>query len=84
MKNLLGPGMVLALLMLAVSPMPLGAWPVDGYPQTGIRRLEEPRLIAAGELKAWLAIGEGSQGYGGFPGSGFADQPQDLASFDVE
>ena len=51
MKKLLGPGMVLALLMLAVSPMPLGAWPVDGYPQTDIRRLEEPRLIAAGELK---------------------------------
>ena len=51
MKNIIGPGVVLTLLMLAVSPTPLGAWPVDGYPQTGIRRLEEPRLIAAGELK---------------------------------
>ena len=31
--------------------MQLAAWPIDGYPQTGIRRLEEQRLIAAGELK---------------------------------
>ena len=27
------------------------SWPIDGYPDTGIRRLEEQRLIAAGELK---------------------------------
>jgi acid stress-induced BolA-like protein IbaG/YrbA len=51
MKNIIGLGVVVTLLMLTVSPTPLGAWPVDGYPQTGIRRLEQPRLIAAGELK---------------------------------
>jgi hypothetical protein len=31
--------------------MQLAAWPIDGYQQTGIRRLEEQRLIAEGELK---------------------------------
>ena len=42
-------GISLGLLLL--SPLSLWAWPVDGYPQTGIRRLEEQRLIAAGEIK---------------------------------
>jgi hypothetical protein len=28
-----------------------GAWPYDGYPETGIRRLEEVRLVLAGEIK---------------------------------
>ena len=32
-------------------PALLQAWPIDGYPDTGIRRLEEQRLIAAGEIK---------------------------------
>ena len=32
-------------------PMLSAAWPIDGYPDTGIRRLEEQRMIAAGELK---------------------------------
>ncbi len=32
-------------------PMTSYSWPIDGYPDTGIRRLEEQRLIAAGELK---------------------------------
>ena len=48
MKNLLSIGLGMALLLSSLS---LGAWPVDGYPQTGIRRLEEQRLIAAGEIK---------------------------------
>ena len=38
-------------IVLLLLPMSLWAWPVDGYPQTGIRRLEEARLIAAGELQ---------------------------------
>jgi hypothetical protein len=38
-------------LVLLLCSMQLTAWPIDGYPQTGIRRLEEQRLIAAGELK---------------------------------
>jgi len=38
-------------LLLLLCSMQLAAWPIDGYPQTGIRRLEEQRLIAAGELK---------------------------------
>jgi hypothetical protein len=33
-----------------VLPAVATAWPIDGYPDTGIRRLEEQRLIAAGEL----------------------------------
>ena len=32
-------------------PLSGHSWPIDGYPDTGIRRLEEQRLIAAGELK---------------------------------
>lgn len=32
-------------------PLPGLSWPIDGYPDTGIRRLEEQRLITAGELK---------------------------------
>lgn len=40
-----------AALALLLGPLTLWAWPVDGYPQTGIRRLEEQRLIAAGEIK---------------------------------
>lgn len=40
-------GMTLFLLC----PVFAFAWPVDGYPETGIRRLEEQRLIAAGEIK---------------------------------
>lgn len=30
---------------------PAGAWPLDGYPDTGIRRLEHDRLVVAGELE---------------------------------
>jgi hypothetical protein len=48
MKQAVGIYLGLALLL---SALPAGAWPVDGYPDTGIRRLEEQRLIAAGELK---------------------------------
>ena len=44
-------GLCLALAALLVLPLEVTAWPVDGYPQTGIRRLEEQRLIAAGEIK---------------------------------
>ena len=44
-------GLCLALSALLILPMEVAAWPVDGYPQTGIRRLEEQRLIAAGEIK---------------------------------
>ena len=51
MKNLPGSCAALALLLLLLVPMSVAAWPVDGYPQTGIRRLEEQRLIAMGELK---------------------------------
>ena len=39
------------LAVLTVFAIPLGAYPIDGYEQTGIRRLEEQRLIAAGEIK---------------------------------
>jgi hypothetical protein len=46
-KTILG----ISLGLLLLSPLSLWAWPVDGYPQTGIRRLEEQRLIAAGEIK---------------------------------
>lgn len=35
---------------LAWLPVSTAAWPIDGYPDTGIRRLEEQRLIAAGSL----------------------------------
>jgi hypothetical protein len=38
-------------LVTLLFPGLLQAWPIDGYPDTGIRRLEEQRLIAAGELK---------------------------------
>jgi acid stress-induced BolA-like protein IbaG/YrbA len=48
MKPIVGLSTGLVLLLCS---MQLAAWPVDGYPQTGIRRLEEQRLIAAGELK---------------------------------
>jgi hypothetical protein len=41
----------LALLVSAtLLPTPLHAWPLDGYPDTGIRRLEQGRLIQTGEL----------------------------------
>ncbi len=40
----------LALLLLLL-PATGRAWPIDGYPETGIRRLEERRLVAAGELE---------------------------------
>ena len=42
---------VLALAALLILPLQVFAWPIDGYPDTGIRRLEEQRLIAAGEIK---------------------------------
>ena len=42
------PWLILAALF---SPALASAWPIDGYPDTGIRRLEEQRLIAAGEIK---------------------------------
>ena len=42
---------VILLGLLLLLPLSLWAWPVDGYPDTGIRRLEEARLIAAGEIK---------------------------------
>ena len=44
-------GLCVALAALMSLPLEVTAWPVDGYPQTGIRRLEEQRLIAAGEIK---------------------------------
>lgn len=47
MKTVVG----IALGLLLLSPVSLWSWPVDGYPETGIRRLEEPRLIAAGEIE---------------------------------
>ena len=40
---------IISLFLLC--PMLSAAWPIDGYPDTGIRRIEEQRLIAAGELK---------------------------------
>ena len=40
---------IISLVLLC--PMLSMAWPIDGYPDTGIRRLEEQRMIAAGELK---------------------------------
>jgi hypothetical protein len=47
MKSILSTLSLLALL----APGLVTAWPIDGYPDTGIRRLEEQRLIAAGALK---------------------------------
>ena len=41
----------LLLLPALFIPLLANGWPIDGYPDTGIRRLEEQRLIAAGELK---------------------------------
>jgi len=49
MNRVLVKGALVACLMFL--PLTVSAWPVDGYPQTGIRRLEEQRLIAAGEIK---------------------------------
>jgi hypothetical protein len=49
MNRVLAKGALLACLVFL--PLTVSAWPVDGYPQTGIRRLEEQRLIAAGEIK---------------------------------
>ncbi|MEH6592927.1 MAG: hypothetical protein V7746_21845 [Halioglobus sp.] len=37
--------------LFLLCPMLSTAWPIDGYPDTGIRRIEEQRMIAAGELK---------------------------------
>ena len=42
---------ICAGILLSLSSVVTYAWPVDGFPDTGIRRLEEPRLIAAGEMK---------------------------------
>ena len=41
----------IAVTLLSLIALQVWAWPVDGYPETGIRRLEEQRLIAAGEIK---------------------------------
>lgn len=38
------------LLVLIASPVLAGAWPIDGYPETGIRRLEGERLINEGVI----------------------------------
>jgi hypothetical protein len=46
MKRLLTAALACSLVLPGVAT----AWPIDGYPDTGIRRLEEQRLIAAGEL----------------------------------
>jgi len=40
------PALLLVLLLPAVAP----AYPVDGYGYTGIRRLEQARLVQAGEI----------------------------------
>ena len=45
------PGLALAAsLFVAAFPGSAGAWPLDGYPDTGIGRLEHDRLVVAGEL----------------------------------
>jgi hypothetical protein len=41
----------LALVLTALFPGLAGAWPLDGYPDTGIGRLEHDRLVVAGELE---------------------------------
>jgi hypothetical protein len=41
----------IAVALLLLCPLLATAWPIDGYPQTGIRRLEEQRLIAVGEMQ---------------------------------
>jgi hypothetical protein len=38
------------LLVLATTPVLTGAWPIDGYPETGIRRVEGERLINEGVI----------------------------------
>ncbi len=38
------------LLVLAAAPVLSGAWPLDGYPETGIRRVEGERLINEGVI----------------------------------
>ena len=40
-----------AALLLGAPAGPVGAWPLDGYPDTGIGRLEHDRLVVAGELE---------------------------------
>jgi len=42
-------GLTLGLLLLA--PQSGGAWPLDGYPETGIRRVEGSRLANEGQVK---------------------------------
>ena len=39
------------LLLLAGTPVLTGAYPIDGYPETGIRRVEGERLINEGVIK---------------------------------
>ncbi len=49
-SRLLSVSSVAALLGVGAAG-PAGAWPLDGYPDTGIRRLEHDRLVVAGELE---------------------------------
>ena len=51
-RSLVRPALGTAALVAAsVFPAgPAGAWPLDGYPDTGIRRLEHDRLVVAGDL----------------------------------
>jgi len=41
----------IAVALMLLCPLLATAWPIDGYPETGIRRLEEQRLIAVGEMQ---------------------------------
>ena len=41
---------IVSCLLALLFPALASGWPIDGYPDTGIRRLEEQRLIAIGEL----------------------------------
>ena len=43
-------GCLLAMVLTAGAPRPSGAYPLDGYPETGIRRLEVYRMQATGEI----------------------------------
>lgn len=49
MRSLLSA--LLALTLPIFPTGPAGAWPLDGYPDTGIRRLEYDRLVVAGEFQ---------------------------------
>jgi hypothetical protein len=48
MRLLQAPLLMIFLLCFAEA---VSAWPIDGYPDTGIRRLEADRLVLAGELE---------------------------------